>query len=195
MYLAAYDLRRGENFSVVATPIESEHAFVWIAMPESRFHYPPDDFCRIAGVTARLVIEHGHRDRIFDRQMAATNLHLIEHYFLGDVRRPLVPSWTPVVELDGQDGSRAHIGTTVSNTSSTHEFQAYIEIRVVHKAPITLGSKLRLSNLGVSHFWAERKAPGPGCHCVPRPFAQLIRNARWPERRWRTTVLGSARST
>jgi hypothetical protein len=63
-----------ENFPIAATPIESEHAFVWIAMRESRFHHPPEDLCRIAGVTARLVIEHGHRDRTFDRQMAEINL-------------------------------------------------------------------------------------------------------------------------
>jgi len=45
-----------------------------------------------------------------------------------------------------------------SNICGTHEFQAYIEIRVVHKAPITLRLKLRPSDLGASHSWAERKA-------------------------------------
>ena len=56
----------------------------------------------------------------------------IEHDFLGDVRRPLVPVRVLPIELNGQDGPGAHIGAPPSEPGACHEFQANMKIREIH---------------------------------------------------------------
>ena len=65
-----------ENFPISATAIESEYAFMWIAMRVPRLHHPLEVFRGIAGMAARFIIESRRRDRLFDRQVAETHFLL-----------------------------------------------------------------------------------------------------------------------
>ena len=125
---------RIEDFPIAAAATESEYPFMWIAMRVSRFHHPLEVFRGIAGVAARFMVESGRRDRLFDRQMAATHSLLIEHHLVRNVRRTLIPVRIFAIELNGQDGPRADIGAPPLKASTTEKFEANMEIGVLHKA-------------------------------------------------------------
>jgi hypothetical protein len=65
-------------------------------------------------------------------EMATLDLAFIEHDFLGDVRRPLLPVRVVAIQMDGQDGPRTNIRAAPPKASASHKFQANMEIRVFH---------------------------------------------------------------
>ena len=122
-----------ENFPIAAAAIESEYAFMWIVMRVQRFHHPLYGLCGIAGVTAGFIVESGRRDRLFNRQVAATHFLFIEHGLFRNVRRTLVPIWISAIELNGQDGSRADVGATPSRATAADKFKPNVKIGVLHR--------------------------------------------------------------
>ena len=68
------------------------------------------------------------------RPMAARYFVLVEHYFLGDIGRPLVPLRILPVQGYSQNGSRTHVRTAPPQACTTQKFKADMKISVLHGA-------------------------------------------------------------
>lgn len=81
------------------------------------------------------MVVHGSLDCLFLRQMTGSNFVLVEHHLLRDIGRPAIPVGIVAIELDSENGARADIGTAPPEAGGAHEFEANMEIRMLHGIP------------------------------------------------------------
>jgi hypothetical protein len=75
----------------------------------------------------------------------AGDVMLIEHRFSGGMRQPLMPDGIVAIDLDGQGGSRTHIGAAKAKAAADHEPQANIKVRVLQRLYFGADPRQRIS--------------------------------------------------